>query len=116
MSTSRIAAPDSSNAIRRSSSAWRIFAALSPGSDCTALIIERACTRGDDQADLRRGSGVGTRGTGKQPITADKFSVPQADMTIDTDTQTGTITGQLICDVCSCLRVGRHDAGRGPGG
>jgi hypothetical protein len=35
-------------------------------------------------------------------------------MTIDTDTQTWTITGQLTCDVRSCLRVGRHDAG-GPG-
>jgi len=35
-------------------------------------------------------------------------------MTINTDTKTWTITGQLTCDVCSCLRVGRHDAGRGP--
>jgi hypothetical protein len=36
-------------------------------------------------------------------------------MTIDTDTQTWTTTGQLTCDVCGCLRAGRHDAGRGPG-
>jgi hypothetical protein len=36
-------------------------------------------------------------------------------MTIDTDTQTWTITAQLTCNMCSCLPMGRHDAGRGPG-
>jgi hypothetical protein len=53
--------------------------------------------------------------TGDLPTVQLLTAVPQPDMTIETDTQTWTITGQLTCGVCSCLRVGRHDAGRWPG-